>query len=146
MKLKKIIWLLFFCGITLNAQSQYNCLKNLEDAKTLSKKVVESFMDSKISKSFEEMKYYWPLPENEIDDLQEKTTKYLNILEDRMMGKPIGYEKIKEETLGDFAIRETYIIKYPISAIRLKFVYYKNEKGWILNSFKWDDTFSEEFK
>lgn len=146
MNLKKITFLLLFCCMALSAQSQYNCLKNLDDAKALSKKVVESFMNSKISKSFEEMKYYWPIPDNEVDDLEQKTTKYLNILEDRMMGKPIGYEKIKEEAISDFAIRETYMVKYPISAIRLKFVYYKNEKGWILNSFKWDDTFSEEFK
>ncbi len=146
MNLKKITFLLLFCCMALSAQSQYNCLKNLDDAKGLSKKVVESFMNSKISKSFEEMKYYWPIPDNEVDDLEQKTTKYLNILEDRMMGKPIGYEKIKEEAISDFAIRETYMVKYPISAIRLKFVYYKNEKGWILNSFKWDDTFSEEFK
>jgi hypothetical protein len=26
------------------------------------------------------------------------------------------------------------------------YTYYKNNSGWILNEFKWDDSFAEEFK
>lgn len=146
MKKMKNFIISMLCLFVSIGYAQYNTLKTLDDVKALSKKVAESFVASKVNKSFDEMKYYWPLPENEINDLEEKTVKYLNILEDRLMGASFGYEKIKEEKISDFALRETYIIKYPISAIRLKFVYYKNEKGWVLNSFKWDDTFSEEFK
>jgi len=37
------------------------------------------------------------------------------------------------------------LIRYEYTAIRVKIIYYQNKDGWIVNSFKWDDTFSEEF-
>ena len=40
---------------------------------------------------------------------------------------------------------ETYLIRDEYTAIRVKIIYYQNKDGWIVNSFKWDDTFSEEF-
>jgi len=61
-------------------------------------------------------------------------------------GNPIGYAKIKEEHILDLVIRETYLIRYDYTAIRLKFTYYKNNNGWIINSFKWDDSFDEELE
>jgi hypothetical protein len=85
------------------------------------------------------------LPENEIGSLEEKTIQYMNILQGRF-GKVEGVVKLKEETIGDFAIKETYILRFENSAIRLMYTYYKNKNGWILNTFKWDDSFFEEFK
>jgi hypothetical protein len=48
--------------------------------------------------------------------------------------------------IADFSIRETYIIRFENTAIRVIYTYYKNNSGWILNEFKWDDSFAEEFK
>ncbi|MCB0465589.1 MAG: hypothetical protein KDC78_07940, partial [Aequorivita sp.] len=110
-----------------------------------SKKVVSLFKENKISQSFEELTPYWPMPQNEIESIEGQTIKYLNLIEQRF-GKPIGDLKVKNETISDFVIRETYIIRYTNSAIRLIFTYYKNEEGWIINAFKWDDSFTEEFK
>jgi len=76
---------------------------------------------------------------------QEKTIKYLNLIEDRF-GNAIGSVKVNHETISDMAIRETYLVKYEFTAIRCIFTYYKNDKGWLINAFKWDDSFSEEFK
>ena len=86
----------------------------------------------------------WPLAENEIDAVEEKTLKYMNLIVDRF-GPSIGIVKVKTETIADIAIRETYLIRYEYTAIRVKIIYYQNKDGWIVNSFKWDDTFSEEF-
>ena len=68
----------------------------------------------------------------------------MKILRDRF-GKMESVIKVNEETIKDFALRETYILKFENSAIRLMYTYYKNEKGWILNGFKWDDSFDDEF-
>jgi hypothetical protein len=62
---------------------------------------------------------YWPLPENEIDAIEEKTIKYLNILKDRF-GDPIGTVKVKEEKIADVALQETHLVRYQNTAIRLK--------------------------
>ena len=102
------------------------------------------FNENKISESFEQLTPYWPLPLNEIESIEEKTIKYLNILEQRF-GKSIGTLKVNNETISNIAIRETYLIRYNNSAIRLIITYYKNDKGWIVNAFKWDDSFTEEF-
>jgi hypothetical protein len=91
------------------------------------------------------MRLYWPLPENEIDNLEQKTIQYSNLIQERY-GKSIGIIKVKEEKISDFALRETYILRYNINGLRFIYTYYKSSQGRILNTFKWDDSISEEFK
>ena len=131
--------------ISTNLFAQEKYLKNINETQELSQKVVELFEKNKISESFDELNPYWPMPENELESLEEKTIKYLNIIEQRF-GKSIGILKVKNETISEIAIRETYLIRYENTAIRLIFTYYKNNNGWIVNAFKWDDSFFEEFK
>lgn len=140
--LTSFILLLLFIS---SANAQNKALKTLEEAKDLSKKVAILFKQKDISKAFKELRPYWPIPENEVDAIEEKTLKYLNVLEDRF-GNSIETIKVKEEKIGDFAVRETYLVRYNISAIRLIFTYYMNSEGWIINAFKWDDSFDEEFR
>lgn len=111
----------------------------------MSKKVVELFKNNKIAELFDELTPYWPMPLNDLESVEQKTIKYLNIIEQRF-GKSIGSLKIKNETISDVAIRETYLIRYENTAIRVIFTYYRNNNGWIVNAFKWDDSFEEEFK
>ena len=142
MKKTAITLTLIIMSMGLFAQDQF--LTNENDTREVSLKVVSLFSDNKISKSFDQLRPYWPLPQNEIESLEEKTIKYLNLIEERF-GKPIGTFKVKNETISDFAIRETYLIRYENTAIRLIFTYYKNNNGWIVNGFKWDDSFTDEF-
>ena len=135
--------ILIISNLNLNAQEKF--LEDIQATQELSLKVTELFSVNKISKSFKSMDPYWPLPANEIEALKDKTMKYLNIIEERY-GKSIGLLKVKNETIDDIAVRETYLIRYENTAIRLIFTYYKNDNGWIINSFKWDDSFEKEFK
>lgn len=131
--------------VSLNLFAQDEYLKDINETQELSQKVVELFVQNKITESFALLSHFWPMPENELESLEEKTIKYLNLIDQRF-GKSIGILKVKNETISDFAIRETYIIRYEYSAIRVKFTYYKNNNGWIVNAFKWDDSYEEEFK
>lgn len=135
--------LLFLLSFTINAQ--HETLDNQDQTQELSKKVASLFNENKIPEAFQTLEQYWPLPKNELDALQEKTIKYMNILENRF-GKQIGYIKVKDENISDIALRETYIIQFSYSAIRIIFTYYKSEQGWFINAFKWDDSFEEEFQ
>lgn len=130
-------------SVSLFAQEKY--LKSVSETQELSKKIVELFEKNKISESFEELTPYWPMPQNELESIEEKTIKYLNLVELRF-GKSIENLKVKNETISDIAIRETYLIRYENTAIRVIFTYYKNDNGWIVNAFKWDDSFTEEFQ
>jgi len=140
---KTIIAISLLLSVSLFAQDKY--LKSDKETQELSKKVVELFEKNKISDSFKELTPYWPMPQNELESIEEKTIKYLNLIEQRF-GKSIGNLKVKNETISDIAIRETYLVRYEYTAIRVIFTYYKNDNGWIVNAFKWDDSFTEEFK
>lgn len=143
--MKKNLLTIFLSFLTLGLFGQEKYFKDITETQNFSKKIVSLFKENKISLSFEELTPYWPMPQNEIESIEGQTIRYLNLIEQRF-GKPIGDFKVKNETISDFAIRETYIIRYTNSAIRLIFTYYKNENGLILNAFKWDDSFTEEFK
>jgi len=133
--------LVTFSGI--KAQSKF--LNTIPDVKDVSLKTTLFFKDKKIEEAFTFLRTYWPIPDNEIDEVQTKSIKSLNMVEERF-GKTQGILKVKEETIKDIAIRETYLVQFEKTAIRLKFTYYKTPKGWIVNSFSWDDDFDKEFK
>ncbi|TPE42684.1 hypothetical protein FJM65_16610 [Pontibacter mangrovi] len=143
--MKKLFTALTLSLISLSLSAQDKFLKNVNETHELSEKVVDLFKSNKIAESFAQLTPYWPMPQNELDPIEEKTIKYLNLIEERF-GKPIGTLKVKNETISDIAIRETFLIRYENTAIRLIFTYYKNNNGWIVNAFKWDDSFAEEFK
>lgn len=143
--MNKLNFVLVVCILSLNCFGQNKFLKSISESEELSKNVSELFSQNKVSSGINNLSEYWPLPKNELDALEEKTIKYLNLIEERF-GESIGYLKVNEEKIADIAIRETYLVRYSMSAIRLKFTYYKSTKGWILNAFEWDDSFSEEFK
>jgi len=143
--MEKIILTIILTLMSSGLFSQDKYLRDTTETQELSKKVVELFSENKIAKSFDELTPYWPLPQNEIESIEEKTIKYLNIIEQRF-GKSIGTVKVKNEKINTIALRETYLIRYENTAIRLKFTYYKNNNGWIVNAFKWDDSFTEEFE
>jgi len=143
MKQAAIILLLVLSSLSSFAQDKY--LADVEGTQNLSKEVAQLFYDDYITVAFKKLTPYWPLPADELEGLEEKTIRYLNLLDTRF-GKKTELVKLRDEKIGDFAKRETYLIRYELSAIRLIFTCYKNDNGWIVNAFKWDDKLSEEFK
>lgn len=141
-KLFALVLLLFIHSLDSFSQSTY--MKDKSETSDVSQKVTKLFSESKIAEAVVLLSLYWPLPQNEISSIESQTVKYLNVFNERF-GKVQGIEKGKTETINDFAIREVYFIKYSNHAIRLIFIYYRGEKGWIINSFKWDDSFEKEF-
>ena len=89
------------------------------------------------------MRPYFPLPDAEIDNLETKTIKQLSIISLRF-GKTFGNQKISESEIEDIFYKEIYFVQYEKSALRLRFLYYFNGDGWIINHFKWDDKFYDE--
>lgn len=139
-----LMTMLFLCSMTaLPAQSKY--FRDSAETHAFSEKIAQMFTENRVSDIFEALSSYWPMPQNEIDQIEEKTIKYINLIQDRY-GKTLEYQWIKTESIQDFALRETYIIRFDKSALRIVFTYYRNNKGWLVNAFKWDELFAEEFK
>ncbi|EDP94281.1 hypothetical protein U8527_12785 [Kordia algicida OT-1] len=143
--MKKLLIATFLLCASLQVNAQEKYMKNVAETEAVSKNVMQLFTKGDISESFDLITPYWPLPYNEIEALEEKTLKYVNIIEQRF-GKSIGFLRVKRETIKDIAIRETYIIRHKFHAMRVIFTYYKSDEGWLINSFKWDDSFTDEFK
>ena len=95
--------------------------------------------------AFKELKKNWPLPENELDQVEALTIKQFNTVSSRF-GKTKGYEFISDKKIKDFLIRKIYILKFEKHMIRVLFTYYNSGNGWIINSFKWDDTIDSLLK
>ncbi|MBL7899716.1 MAG: hypothetical protein JNJ99_14350 [Crocinitomicaceae bacterium] len=119
-------------------------MATVEETEKLSKDVVILFKDNEFAEAFDLLESYWPLPKNEIENLEEKTIVMMNTIRNRF-GKVIDYVRVKKEIIGDVATRETYLLCFENTAIRMIFTYYRNLDGWILNAFKWDDSFTDEF-
>lgn len=142
--MKFFFLILVFCLSSFSLFAQEKTLKDIAATQNLSVEVVALFADNKITKAVNLLVPYWPISDGEVEDFTTKTIKYFNIF-DQNYGKPIGTVKIKNEKIGEIALRETYFIQFEYTAVRLIFTYYKGKEGWILNSFKWDDSFTEEF-
>lgn len=143
--MKKLLIVAFLLCMSLQVTAQKKYMKNIAETEAVSKNVMELFTKGDISEAFDLITPYWPLPYNEIEALEEKTLKYVNIIEQRF-GKSIGFLRVKRETIKDIAIRETYIIRHKFHAMRVIFTYYRSDEGWLVNSFKWDDSYTDEFK
>jgi len=136
---------LFLTLGALDSAAQEIYLKNLDEVRAVSRKATGLFKENKMGDLFRELKKYWTLPENEIDGVEDKSTKSMNNVIARY-GQSEEFTRISEQSISDFAFREKYIVRYKQIALRLIFSYYRNSNGWTLNAFKWDDNIDEEFK
>jgi hypothetical protein len=60
-------------------------------------------------------------------------------------GKSIGFEFISEDKEGASLLRIIQIQKFERHAMRWVFFFYRNNEGWVLNSFKFDDAIQTMF-
>lgn len=134
-----------FLAFSMSAQAQEKTLATVKATQQLSFEVSKLFEEGNLSAAFDKMDPYLPLPDEEKAELRNQTIKYKSVLENRL-GKRVGFKRASEKRLEEVAIREVYFVLHELSAIRLIFTYYKSPDGWILNSFKWDDSFAEELE
>jgi len=143
--LKKSLLLLICLLAFASSRAQVKYLASADEVRAFTKKTSLLLKDNNTTEFFKVMKQYWPMPENELANLEEKTIKGFNLIAPRF-GKVEDVVKIKEETIKDLGLRETYFIKYQYSVVRLIYTYYRNNNGWTINGFKWDTEFSNEFQ
>ena len=141
--MKTILFTLLTLSFTIaQSQTYLNSEKDLEKHANL---VMSYMSELEFTKAFTELEKHWPLPQNELSQLESQTLKQFNLVGDRF-GAVIGFDFVQEKTINDFAIKKTYVVRFEKHLLRVMFTYYKNDQGWMLNSFKWDDSFSELFE
>lgn len=137
---------LLFAQFSIFSQDKY--FSNFKETQKIEEKVIDKFIDDKVSAGLNIISDYWVIPQSEQESFKEKTIKYLNIVK-TIFGEPKEAHFIKEEKIPNFnyALRRTYIVRYEKSAVVFKFTYFRNENGWFLNAFNWDsDDWDLEFE
>ncbi|PKQ62202.1 hypothetical protein BZG02_12855 [Labilibaculum filiforme] len=142
--MKKILFAVMAILFLQSTKAQ-TFLNSKDELSKHSEKVMNFLKDSEFQKAFTELQVYWPLPENEMKQLESQTIKQFNMVADRF-GNIIGFDFIRDESIKDYAIKKIYVLRFEKHMIRVLFTYYKNNDGWILNGFKWDDQFDELFE
>ncbi len=141
----KHILMVIITALFIQCTEAQSYLKNKVELSEHSERVMDFLKDSEFQKAFTELQEYWPLPENEMVQLETQTIKQFNMVADRF-GDIIGVDFIKDETIKDFVVKKIYVLRFEKHMIRVLFTYYRNNEGWILNGFKWDDQFGELFE
>lgn len=141
MKKYSFLLLLFMLSADVLAQTAY--LKTVEETQELSKNVTQLISEKKFNaaaelmKPFRKQKIYVPL-------INESIKMYFSLYENDN-GAPTGFAKINNAIISGYFLKETYLLAYQTSAIRLVYTYYQNSEGWMLYDFTFDSSFESEF-
>jgi hypothetical protein len=113
-------------------------LKTLVEARAVMDQAMALVVKDQVDDAFSQLRPYWAVPSNEIDTIVLKTVQQRNLASPRF-GKTLGYGFVKEEKVGDFLARYTFVEKRELHALRWTFVLYKAKDSWAFNSVFWDD-------
>lgn len=126
------------------AKQEIATLGNAEEVRRTLDSVMKDLEKEQYDKAFEQLKPYWPFPMAELDNLHRETKDKLPVATSRF-GDIIGSDYVKTEKIGDFMVRSYYVLRFSKHILRMKFTFYNNTKGWIMNGFTWDDNVDELF-
>jgi hypothetical protein len=90
------------------------------------------------------MKPYIVVPPAEFDAMT-LTSKAQRDQAGARYGAPVGYEFVRKSTVGESLLKLTYIEKTDRHALPWMFFFYRTPKGWVLNSFFWNDRMPDLF-
>ena len=114
-------------------------LTSLEGTKSKCSEAAKKFGEGKIKESFALLKPYWPIPDQEVENLIYQSETQLKTVKERF-GGIIGSDFAKTETAGDSFAKYTYVIKFEKHAVRYICVFYKPREAWFVNMITWDDS------
>ncbi len=125
-------------ALTFSATSLAEPILGIEGTKQLCQNAADAFGTGNSTKSFEILKPYWPIAEQEIDALAYQTEAQLKMVSDRF-GKILGADFVNTKVAGTSFVQHTYIGKFEKHAVRYICVFYKPKSSWIVNTVYWDD-------
>lgn len=140
----RILLTLAFLSVSFTASAQSKFLSSAPDAKRTAEGIVASIAASNFLGAWKEMKPLSVVPTSEIEVFEAQfNSQAENIL--RRFGSPIGYELVREESLGTSLVRYQFLVRHEKAPLRWMFVFYRAEKGWVMTDFKFDGNASSFF-
>lgn len=123
-----------------HADSLESELQYLKLTESLMAKVAQGDLDG----AFQAMKPYLVVPAAEFDALVAQTKAQRGMAGARY-GKAVGWECLEHRKVGQSIARVTCFEKTEKHALPWLFYFYKSPRGWILNSFTWNDNLPSLF-
>jgi len=131
-----IIILLFAVGMVSCAQETPE-----EIVKTFFDLYTAKGSSNSIDYLFGTNKFMGQSKKEEIESLKIQLSNVVNII-----GNYKGYEFIVQRGLGDNFIILSYLVKYERQPLRFNFIFYRPDKKWQVQNFKFDDSVGQELE
>ena len=96
------------------------------------------FASGEHDRAYESLLPYWPLPEEEIQNLGYQTKTQMGMVGDRF-GQSLGAEHVETIAVGNTLVRHIFLIKHEKHALKFSCVFYKPKDRWLVNTILWDD-------
>lgn len=110
----------------------------------LSGRFMKSIVEGDVDKAFSFVDPYFPISQSELDNLVHQTRVQLQGSQPNF-GSMLNYKFVRKERVEDFLIRFTFVIKHELTVTVWKFLYYRPEDRWLLNSLNWNDQVKDLF-
>lgn len=134
--MKRILLVLLL--LALPAVAGAETLRSEADTLALSRKMMDVAMTQPPGAAFAVLKPYWPMDPAEIDGLTSNASLQWQVIEARF-GKPLGYELVRTERIGQSFVRYVYLQKFEKHALRWRVSFYRPRDAWMTNHFAFDD-------
>ena len=119
-------------------------LKSEVEIRAFADRIMTKVAAGDLTGAFADMKPYVIVPATEFDAMA-SSSKLQRDQYGARYGAPTGYEFIAQKKIGDSLVRLIYIEKTERHALPWTFIFYRGSKGWVLNSFYWNDRLPELF-
>lgn len=123
--------------IALHAGAQTRTLESQEETKKFAEGVVASVAAGNYGAAWKELRSVSVVPPAEFDVFEAQFASQSPTVLARM-GSPLGYELVREEKLGKFFVKYTFLVQHEKAPMRWMLVFYRGAKGWIATDFKFD--------
>ena len=136
--------ILLFALASLSPPSVAAEIKNIDDAVALTDQVMKHVAELDMSGGIALIKPYSLFPQSELDTM----IKNAELAVPQMtagFGKVIGYEHLRNDTVGSSIVRVVYLHRFEKHATLWRFILYKGSNGWIVNAVTFDDDISSAF-
>ena len=135
-----IILTLFHSTIVLG-----DTLSSKDEAKELARTIMSKVETGNTSEALDLMKPYLIIPLSEFDVMKNQLSLQAPIIEQRF-GATLGVELADVQEVGESLMSVMYIQKFEKHLMRWRFYFYKPKEGWVLNTFKTDDSIQLMFE
>lgn len=142
MRISNYVLALVLCALSLTVKAEV--LKGPQEARQLADRIMSKVGSGDVDSGLTLMKPYLIVPEVELEAQRNQAKLQWPLLSQRF-GACIGQEFIREDRVGESLLRLVYIQKFERHAMRWVFIFYRNNEGWVLNTFKFDDAIQTIF-